>query len=149
MQAAPPLTDAALGDALEARLARLWSSVLRTSSRELSRTATSVLARLRDDGPQRVGDLAAAEAVAQPTMTTLLGRLERQGLVARHPDPGDGRAVRVALTDAGAATLRRLGRERAEALRARLAVLDEEERAVLAAALPVLDRLTTTNGAGR
>ena len=72
-----------LATELERRLAGLWWAVLRPSSEELSRTATSVLARLRDGGPQRITDLAGAEAVAQPTMTTLVGRLERLGLVER------------------------------------------------------------------
>ena len=40
-----------------------------------------------DTGPRRITDLAEAEAVAQPTITTLVGRLERDGLVRRAPDP--------------------------------------------------------------
>src|ERR687886_1973406 len=96
-----------LATELERRLAGLWWAVLRPASRELSRTATSVLARLRDGGPQRITDLAGAEAVAQPTMTTLVKRLERAGLVDRRADAADGRAVLVAVTDEGLAALAR------------------------------------------
>jgi DNA-binding MarR family transcriptional regulator len=130
---------------LERRLARVWAHVLRTSFRELSRTSTSVLALLRDTGPRRVTELAAAEAVAQPTMTTLVGRLERQGLVERRPDPSDARAVLVALTDAGRDELARQGRDRAAVLSARLASLSPDDRAALQAALPALARLAETN----
>jgi DNA-binding MarR family transcriptional regulator len=130
---------------LERRLARVWAHVLRTSFRELSRTSTSVLALLRDTGPRRVTELAAAEAVAQPTMTTLVGRLERQGLVERHRDPGDARAVLVALTDRGRAALARQGSERVAVLSARLASLGAGDRDALLAALPALDRLAATN----
>src|SRR4051812_21152687 len=95
---------------LDRRLAALWRTVGRGGYADLSRTATSVLAALRDGGPQRVTVLAAAEGVAQPTMTNLVVRLERRGLVERGSDPDDARAVRVAITPQG--------RERLEARRA-------------------------------
>ena len=68
------------------------------------------------DGPQRVTELAAAERVAQPTMTGLIGRLEADGLVRKTADPADARAVRVELTDAGRDQLAAVRAERAEAL---------------------------------
>jgi DNA-binding MarR family transcriptional regulator len=126
---------------LEARIAAVFRLILRRSYRELSRTATSVLATLRDTGPRRVTDLAATESVAQPTMTTLVVRLERDGLVARGSDAADRRAVLVSITAEGLATLRRLSEARAEVLGARLATLDAADREALAAALPALDRL--------
>jgi DNA-binding MarR family transcriptional regulator len=131
-----------LADDLELRITRIWSSVLRPTFSELSRTSTSVLATLRDRGPCRVTELAAREAVAQPTMTTLVGRLEREGLAERRPDPADGRAVQVAITDQGRALLRRLQARRAAAMAARLEQLDAGQRELLAAALPALEALT-------
>src|SRR3954463_10991131 len=110
------IADHDLAEALEQCLARVWGLVLRGSFRELSRTATSVLALLRDAGPRRITELAEAEAVAQPTMTTLVTRLEREGLAERRPDPADARAVLVAVTAAGRAALERQGRERAAVL---------------------------------
>src|SRR4051812_24849935 len=86
---------------LDQRVVRLWQVLVRRSFRELSRTAVSVLAGLRDSGPQRITELAAGEGVAQPTMTNLVGRLERDGLVERTPDPDDGRAARIAVTSEG------------------------------------------------
>src|SRR3954451_11304262 len=92
---------APLAGRVEATLVRLAQLLLRTGAQPVSRTALSVLACLREAGPQRVTDLAAREAVAQPSMTALVGRLERQGLVTRTPDADDRRAVRVAVTPAG------------------------------------------------
>jgi DNA-binding MarR family transcriptional regulator len=130
-----------LAVALEARIAAVFRLLLRRSYRELSRTATAVLAILRDTGPLRITDLAAAESVAQPTMTTLVVRLERDGLVERASDPADGRAVLVTITDEGIATLRRYSDARAEVLGARLATLGAADLEAIAAALPALDRL--------
>jgi DNA-binding MarR family transcriptional regulator len=131
-------------EALERGITRLWTMLLRGTSQELSRTTLSVLARLRDAGPQRVTALAVHEAVAQPTMTALVGRLEARGLVVRGADPGDARAVRVAITPAGLEALAGRRAERTALLEARLAALDPDERAAIDRALPALDRLTRT-----
>jgi DNA-binding MarR family transcriptional regulator len=45
--------------------------------------------------------LAQRTGCSGPTMTGLIDRLEKQGLVARERDEGDRRLVRVRLTDAG------------------------------------------------
>ena len=92
----------------------------------------------------RITDLAAAELVAQPTMTGLVRRLEQDGLVRRTPDPGDARAVLVELTDAGRDQLAAVRLARAEVLRERLDRLDGDARAALADALPALEALLTT-----
>src|SRR3954451_2348788 len=126
---------------LDARLATLFRQLGHVDRHDLSRTAASVLATLRDGGPMRITALAAAESVAQPSMTTLVARLERDGLAERSPDATDARAVLVRITDEGLERLARIRAARAAAAEARLAALDPEERAVLEAALPVLDKL--------
>jgi DNA-binding MarR family transcriptional regulator len=130
-----------LADELDHRLTALWHILGRRSKREMSRTAASVLATLRDAGPRRITDLAESEAIAQPTVTTLVRRMERDGLVERRADPGDARAVLVHLTDAGLARLNEMRAAREAVLQARLDTLTAHEREVLAAALPVLDKL--------
>jgi DNA-binding MarR family transcriptional regulator len=126
---------------LDARLAALWQVLARHDKRELNRTAASVLTTLRDRGARRITELAESEAIAQPSATTLVGRLERDGLVQRAPDPDDARAVRVHLTDAGLKRLAERRAARAVLLEARLARLTDDERAALTAALPVLDKM--------
>jgi len=130
-----------LAYALDERLIALWRRLGRRGGRELSRTAASVLATLRDTGPCRITELAEAEAVAQPTITTLVGRLERDGLVERRSDPDDARAVRVHLTADGRASLQRMRAERAALLEQRLADFTDDERRTLESALPLLERL--------
>lgn len=130
-----------LADELDERLTTLWHVLGRRGKRELSRSATSVLATLRDAGPRRITELAESEAIAQPTVTTLVGRLERDGLVERHADPHDARAVLVHLTAAGRERLDAMRAARRALLQARLAPLSDDERAALRAALPVLDKL--------
>lgn len=55
------------------------------------------------DAGETVGALAAACLMQQPTMTKLLDRMEKEGLVRRAPDPSDGRVTRVRLTARGRA----------------------------------------------
>jgi DNA-binding MarR family transcriptional regulator len=126
---------------LDARLLRLYWLVGRDAGRDLSRTASSVLATLRDGGPKRITELAASEAIAQPSVTTLVGRLERDGLVHRAPDPADARAVLVHLTDAGRERLAAMRAGRTAVVEERLKALTADERALLESALPALDKL--------
>lgn len=135
---APAYEDLAV--ALGQRLAHLARDLARQVDGP-SRTQHAVLARLADEGPHRVTELAAAERVAQPSMTTLVSRLERAGLVTRCADAADGRAVVVAVTPAGRDELQRVREARNLLLAERLACLTPAEQTRLAAALPVLDKL--------
>ncbi len=110
--------------------------------REMSLTAVATLADLERFGARRVTELAVFEGVTQPAMTQLVTRLEREGLVERRDDPADGRAVVVEITGDGRAVLAARREAQAQRLAELLAELSEEDRAALAAALPVLDRLT-------
>jgi DNA-binding MarR family transcriptional regulator len=61
----------------------------------------AVLGYLDRGGPLSIAALAAREAVSHPTMSRLVGGLDRAGLVAKAPSPGDARARLVAITDLG------------------------------------------------
>jgi len=142
----PTATDtAALAAALERRIARATKTLRASAHPGRSVASLLTLARLEEEGPLRVTDLAAAEHVAQPSMTGLVGRLEHDGLVRRTPDPDDARAVRVVLTDAGRDQIAAVRGARAAALRQRLDALDPDAVAALAAALPALDDLFATD----
>jgi DNA-binding MarR family transcriptional regulator len=101
----------------------------------------SVLVTLSNAGSLRIGALAEAEGVAAPSMTRTVNVLESEGLVARAPDPDDGRAQVVALTPAGSALLGSGEEAKLAALRRRLDALSHDERAALEAALPAFARL--------
>jgi DNA-binding MarR family transcriptional regulator len=105
-------------------------------------TTLSVLDTLAfGGGPMRLTELARNEQISQPGITQLVTRLERDGLVERRPDPSDGRAVLIHITEAG----RRIGRSRHDDRTRRLvpliAQLTPEQRQAIAAALPALARL--------
>lgn len=72
-----------------------------------------MLGRLDREGAQSVSDLAFAERVRPQSMAQTVTDLESDGLVARAPDPDDGRRALVSLTEAGLTELRedRLRRE--------------------------------------
>jgi MarR family transcriptional regulator, organic hydroperoxide resistance regulator len=62
-----------------------------------------VLSALWKDGEQTVGDLVHLLQLDYGTMTPLLKRLEKQGLIRRARSPQDERTVVVSLTEDGAA----------------------------------------------
>jgi DNA-binding MarR family transcriptional regulator len=115
---------------------------------QLTLTQGSVLRTLMRDGPQRIGVLAEAEGVKLPSMTDVVARLKRLGMVARSPDPIDGRAVLVSITEAGTRFYRELVQAREEFLHARLAALTGPDRQAIAAALPALRRLLDLDSEG-
>jgi DNA-binding MarR family transcriptional regulator len=61
----------------------------------------SVLVPLFERDGLRLGELAAAARLSKQAMTGLVRRCEADGLVERDPDPLDGRAFNVRLTDRG------------------------------------------------
>src|SRR5688572_1114179 len=82
---------------------------------DLESSAYGLLVRLEELGRQRATELAAYIGVGKATMSRQLRALEQLGLIAREPDPADGRAWLVDLTEEGRT---RVGRVR-EARRAR------------------------------
>ncbi len=110
-------------------------------------TAGSSLGSLLRAGPLRLTALAEREAVSQPAMTGLVTRLEAAGYVMRTPDPSDGRAVLVALTDPGRALIEQRRACRAAALDALLARLDPQTSAQITAAVPAIQALIAQNDA--
>jgi DNA-binding MarR family transcriptional regulator len=126
-----------VGDALIG----LAASVVRWARRDMSLTSLGTLSTLDRAGPQRITDLARAEGVAQPSMTVLVGTLERDGLVVRRADPSDKRVVLIELTAAGADLVRARRRAHAQALAQLIEKLPPDEAAALLAALPALEHL--------
>jgi DNA-binding MarR family transcriptional regulator len=70
-------------------------------------------------------------------------KLVERGLVVRVPDPVDRRVTRVSITPAGDTLLADVRARKDLWLASRLAGLDDDQRARLAAALDVIDALTS------
>jgi DNA-binding MarR family transcriptional regulator len=105
---------------------------------ELGDTPMSVLSYLVKQGPHTQSALSDRERVTPPAMNQIVNALQASGLVAKSPDPTDGRKVLVAATDSGTALWREGRRARYAWLNARLAELSERERQSLAEAARIL-----------
>lgn len=112
----------------------------------MSLTTASTLARLEREGPIRLTALAAAEGIAQPSMTQLVQRLERQGLAARVSDPEDRRVALLTITESGREVLAERVQVRRTRLAELLATVPTEEREALGSAmrtaLPIILRVS-------
>jgi DNA-binding MarR family transcriptional regulator len=146
-----PGTPAAGGtetDRVAARLRAALGPLLRRLRQvrpdgELTLSQTSVLVRLDRDGPATASELAAAEGIRPQSMSPLVTALLARGLIGREPDPGDRRRMVLSPTSAGHGALSGARAERARRLAAAIdAELTPAERDLLAAAIPLLERIT-------
>ena len=118
----------------------LWAR--RAAPSRMSSTSITTLDSLAHDGPRRVTDLAVLQGVSQPSMTTLLNRLCREGYAARLPHPHDRRSTLVGVTAAGRRALAQRQGERTAALAAAIRELPAEHQIALGALVEPLDALT-------
>lgn len=122
---------------------RLTRSLRRigSGSSELGHGAVSALFTLVNAGPMRLGDLAAREGVAPPTLSRIVASLVDGGYVRREPDPLDGRASLVTATDDGRRVASGLYSIRLRELQRRMDRMSPEQRTALLGALPALEAL--------
>ena len=127
---------------------QLRLAVLRLSRRlrqqavgEVTASQLSALYAIAKHGELSLGELAAIERIAPPSMTRIAARLEERGLVDRRVDPADRRVARVAVTSAGRVILDETRTRRDAYLAARISSLSDDEQALLGRAVPILERL--------
>jgi DNA-binding MarR family transcriptional regulator len=111
------------------------------SEHRFSLSQGSVLGRLDREGAQSVSDLAVAERVRPQSMAQTVSDLESDGLVARAPDPDDGRRALVSLTEAGLTELREDRLRREGWLVRAIEELPAEDQATVERAIVLLRRL--------
>lgn len=143
LQSAPPAEPVEIAadgwqvDSLERTIIRSLRRIIRAVglySRELLRRrnlTTSQLAALRHlarRGSLSAGEVARGVSVSQATITGVLDRLERRGLVTRTRDPEDRRRVVIELTEAGREVVATSPPPLHERFVLRLAELPETER---------------------
>jgi DNA-binding MarR family transcriptional regulator len=124
-----------------ARLSRRIRQQAAATGEELTASTQAALATIARVGPITLGELAAVEQVQPPSMTRIVARLDEWGYAIRVVDPNDRRVVRVAITDSGRELLARSRTRKDAFLAQRVAHLSDDERARLAAALPILEHL--------
>jgi DNA-binding MarR family transcriptional regulator len=106
---------------------------------DLEPAAYGLLARLEETGPERATSLAQYFGVGKATMSRQLRALEELGLVRREPDPADGRAFLIELTEEGHVRFTRVRDARRQRYVTRLSSWDRSEVAQLARLLHELN----------
>ena len=106
---------------------------------DLEPSAYGLLVRLDECGRQRATELAAYIGVGKATMSRQLRAMEELGLIAREPDPADGRAWLVHLTDEGSVRFRTVREARRARYVREMAAWDRTEVAELARLLHQLN----------
>jgi DNA-binding MarR family transcriptional regulator len=117
---------------------RLHRARQQRTGTQLSRSGWEFLRRVDDLGPLRVSQLAELLDLSLPVTSRALQRLEDDGLVARRPDPLDGRATRFVTTAAGRRTRAAIQGAMHDELGAVLASWSQADRQRLADLLPRL-----------
>jgi DNA-binding MarR family transcriptional regulator len=127
----------------------------------VSRSATRVLAIVArsagdagntgdaDNTGMHPGQVAEALEMTTSNVAAALRELEQAGFVARRRTAADGRRIAVALTDRGAEAVTAHRALRADGLRDAIeGALNPEEQAQLAAAIPLIGRVSAALGGG-
>jgi DNA-binding MarR family transcriptional regulator len=132
---------AELAARLRMSIARMARFLRQQDHGELPAGQTSALATVVQLGPMTLGDVAARERIAPPSVTKAIEQLVSRGLVARRVDPTDRRVVLVEATADGRRLLEANRARRNEWLAHQLEQLDTAEVAQLGALLDVLEHL--------
>jgi DNA-binding MarR family transcriptional regulator len=149
MTSMPTRSDADLGTALRISVSRLArrlrverAAAAGQTDPVLSDTQFAALATLERHGPMSPGELAGHERVQPPSMTRVIAALEAWELVSREAHASDRRQVVLTATQRGRDLVARARRRRDAWLAKRLTELTPQERAMLRAAAPILEKLS-------
>jgi DNA-binding MarR family transcriptional regulator len=137
--------DALAPELLEATRA-IWRVTRRATRRQtvdplLPPADVEVLVAVVDTPGMRVADTARSLGLASNTVSTIVTRLARDGLLARAPDRSDGRAITLRPTARGRARVTRRRRESDDLALAALTRLTQDDRDNLSRAVEPLRRL--------
>ncbi len=136
------MPDPSLAPELRFAVARLARRLRGSAADGLTPSLVSALATIDRRGPLTAGELARAEQISPPSVTSLLARLDEHGLIERVVDPSDKRVVHVGLNAEGRRRIAEIRHRKDRQLEELLATLSEEELAVLTAAAPILERIS-------
>lgn len=144
MAADSDVTDvaAALRDSIGLLRRRLRQVKAELADGGITLPESAALVRLDRGGPATSSALARQEQISPQSMGATLAGLEARGLVARQPDPDDGRRAVISVTEAGRQVLRDRRGKHTELLAQALASgFTKAELDTLQAAAPLLERL--------
>lgn len=113
--------------------ARQHDRLMATAGVPLDRAAVALLRQVADSDPLRPGELAQRLGVEASHVTRTVQQLQKSGHVTRVPDPDDGRAQRIQLTDTGRQAIDRIRDAGSRGMQLALAKWSPEELGQLAA----------------
>ncbi|MET8979567.1 MarR family transcriptional regulator [Streptomyces sp. NPDC004539] len=88
--------------------ARQHDRLMSVAGVPLDRAAVALLRQVADSDPLRPGELAQRLGVEASHVTRTVQQLQKSGYVTRVPDPQDGRAQRIQLTEEGQRAVERI-----------------------------------------
>jgi len=138
-----PVPVARVSAGLERSLTQVARSILRLDvprgalpdGVSMNRTGYWLLVRVSETAPARLSDVAGDVDLDLSTVSRQVRTLVDAGLITKVPDPADGRAALLSLTDQGAAVLEAVSESRRRALAEAIAGWTDEERNALASGL--------------
>src|SRR6202034_714246 len=86
-----------LGSQLRLTVLRLSRRLRQQTAGDVTASQLSALLAIAEHGEVSLGELAAIERIAPPSMTRIAARLEERGLLARRVDAADRRVSRVVI----------------------------------------------------
>jgi DNA-binding MarR family transcriptional regulator len=138
-----PAAPARVSAGLERSLSQVGRAILRLEIPQdalpdgttVSRTGYWLLVRVSEEGPVRLSDVAASVELDLSTISRQIRDLVAAGLIARTPDPADGRAALLTLTERGRSVLEAASEARRRVLELAIADWTDDERNALTSGL--------------
>lgn len=126
---------------LRVTIARIYRALRHSASSGITASQISVLFRIEQNEPVRMGVLAQLERITPASLSKVVDSLESLQLVEREPDPLDGRVTLLAVARAGRDLIDRQRSASTRALEAALTEMDQRQRELLLESLPALQGL--------
>jgi DNA-binding MarR family transcriptional regulator len=133
--------DRAAASALRVTIARIYRALRLSTTSGITPSQGSVLFRIEQSEPVRMGVLAHHERITPATLSKVVDSLESLGLVERVPDPLDGRVTLLKVSRAGRELTEAQRRASTRALEQALAQLTPSDRDALLRSMSSLERL--------
>jgi DNA-binding MarR family transcriptional regulator len=141
LQAPAPVARVSAG--LERSLTQVARSIFRLEVPQsalpdgvtINRTGHWLLVHVSEQAPIRLSDISDSVELDLSTISRQVRDLVAAGLLAKVPDPADGRAALLSLTERGAAVLDAVSESRRQVLAEAIAEWTDEERNALAGGL--------------
>jgi len=127
--------------ALRVTISRIYRALRLSATSNITPSQVSVLFRIEQFEPVRMGVLAHLERITPATLSKVVDSLESLELVERVTDPGDGRVTLVQVSRRGHELIESLRTASTLALEDALAKLGTRERDTLSQSLPALEQL--------